>query len=225
MDRDRPDLVEQRARDVARPDHLAGVLRAAHTALVVIDPQHDFCSSEGAMATVLGLDLRPVQQRVPALNALIGNARDAGVPVVWVQEVMAADRMTRHQKRLHVTGDQVWLVAEGSKGAARYSEVVDPLPGERVITKWNYDAFSDTELDLLLRAMGVETIVVAGFTTNVCVETSARHGYMKGYDVVVVSDCTAAPSRAEHDAALHNIRSYFGFVADRALVAAAWTAR
>jgi nicotinamidase-related amidase len=201
---------------------IAEQMHPDHTAVVVIDVQHDFCSADGAMATVLGLDLSPIQRRVPDVNALVADARALGVPVVWVREAFLRDRMTSHQRRLYTDGDGIWLVGEGTEGAGWYAELTSPLPGEPVVTKRNYDAFSNTDLDLLLRGLGVRTVVMAGFTTNVCVETGARQAYVKGYDLVVVSDCTAAPSQAEHDASLVNIGKYFGAVLDRHAVADAW---
>ena len=98
------------------------------------------------------------------------------------------------------------------------------MAGEPVFTKWNYDAFDSTDLELWLHSRGIRTTVFVGFTTNVCVETTARHAYIRGFHVVVAEDCTGAPSWSEHEAALVNIRNYFGRVAPSTEIASAWAA-
>ena len=72
------------------------------------------------------------------------------------------------------------------------------------------NTYENTDLDLLLRSRGIQTLLMTGFITNVCVETAARHGYIKGYYVIVVSDCTEAATESEHKASIYNIATYFG---------------
>lgn len=204
------------------PAVYSAVLDPRHSAVLVIDVQNDFCSPTGAMAKVRGVDVSPVLQRIDNVNSLIAAARDAAVPVLWIREIFVPDRMTRHQKRMHCDQDGVWMLVPNTHGADWYEGLIERHPEEPVVTKWHYDAYSDTELDLMLRARAIETVVLAGFTTNVCVETTARHAAMKGYDVVVASDCTAAYDEEEHLAALNNIRRYFGFVQDRHAITAHW---
>jgi ureidoacrylate peracid hydrolase len=195
-----------------------------HSALVVIDVQRDFCSSDGVMARTFGLDLTSIQAAVPRLNALVEEARQHGVPVVWVREVFAPERMLPNQRVIHGDGDDVLLIRSDSRGIDWYERLTPPRTGEPVFTKWNYDAFDSTDLELWLRTRGIRTTVFVGFTTNVCVETTARHAYIRGFHVVVAGDCTGAPSQSEHEAALVNIRNYFGRVAPSSEIAAAWVA-
>lgn len=193
-----------------------------HAALVVIDPQKDFCASDGAAATKMGSDVSRIQEAVKRLNPLIQRARESGVPVFWTRSANAVGK-TRpsHRFRRSPTGD-VLIAEEGTEGADWYSEILKPLEGEHILTKRHYDAFADTELDLLLRNKGVSTLIFTGFTTNVCVETTARHGYIKGYYIVLVSDCTDAPTVKEHESTLFNIQKYFGKVATSAEIVKAW---
>lgn len=195
-----------------------------HTALVVIDVQRDFCSDEGVMARMFGLDLGRIQEAVPRLNALVDDARAGGVPVVWVREVFAPERMLPNQRVIHGDGDEVQLIRSDSDGIDWYEGLTPPVAGEPVFTKWNYDAFDSTDLELWLHSRGIRTTVFVGFTTNVCVETTARHAYIRGFHVVVAEDCTGAPSWSEHEAALINIRNYFGRVAPSSEIASAWAA-
>lgn len=196
-----------------------------HTALLIIDPQKDFCASSGALAEVTGVDVSRIQDAVPRLNALIQKAREAGLTIVWTRVVLASDKMRPSQKAVWGEGDDIWIVREGSDGIEWYSEIVEPLADEHVITKWHYDAFEDTDLDSILQNKGIKTLLVAGFTTNVCVETTARRGYTKGYYVVLVSDCTDAPSEQEYESAVFNIGLFFGQVASSDKISQIWASK
>ena len=105
-----------------------------------------------------------------------------------------------------------------------YPVVGKPLPKEHVVTKWHYDAFEDTDLDLLLRVKGIKNLLFTGFTTNVCVETTARHGCVKGYQVILVSDCADAPTEREHESAVFSFKNYFGKIATSDELFKIWTA-
>jgi ureidoacrylate peracid hydrolase len=95
-------------------------------------------------------------------------------------------------------------------------------PDECVVVKHRYSAFVGSRLPVVLRALGRPLLLLAGVTTNVCVESTARDVFMRDRDVVLVEDCTAAPTKAEHDAAVHNIRASFGRVLDAATLEGAW---
>lgn len=182
----------------------------AHSALVIIDPQHDFCSERGAMAERFGFDMKEIREAVPRLNAFIEACRRAGMLVVWVREIFSDHKMHPNQKALWGAGEDIWLIREDGAGIEWYDGMIAPQPNEPVITKWQYDAFEDTDLHLLLQSRGIETLLMTGFTTNVCVETTARHGYIKGYYIVLVADCAGAPTPQEHEAGVFNIKTYFG---------------
>jgi len=194
-----------------------------HSALIIIDPQHDFCSERGAMAQRFGFDMKEIQEAVPRLNAFIETCRRAGVLVVWIREVFSDNRLHSNHKALWGGGDDIWLIREGGKGTDWYEGMIAPAPGEPVVTKWMYDGFEDTDLHLLLQSHGIKTLLMTGFTTNVCVETTARHGFIKGYYVVLVSDCTAAPTHAEYESGVFNIKTYFGQVAPSSQLAQLWS--
>jgi len=114
------------------------------------------------------------------------------------------------------------IVREGSNGAELYEGVTQPLDGEPVVVKWNYDGFEETELHSILQKHGIKTLLMTGFTTNVCVETTARHGYLKGYYIVLVSDCCNAYEPQEHESSIMNIGRYFGKVATSSEIISSW---
>jgi len=95
---------------------LEEVADPAHSALVIIDPQHDFCSERGAMAQRFGFDMKEIKAAVPWLNAFIETCRKAGVLVVWVREIFSDNKMRPNQKALWGGRDDIWLIREGGKG-------------------------------------------------------------------------------------------------------------
>ncbi len=197
-----------------------------HTALVVIDPQNDFCATDGAAARLMGSDVTRIQNAIQPLNAFIKMAREAGLMIVWTRSLVDPDKARPSFKArgfmLDAKVKDIEVVREGSDGAEWYSEVVKPLPDEYVITKYHYDAFEDTDLALLLGSQGIKTLLMTGFLANVCVETTARHGYIKGYYIVVVSDCTDTATEQEYDATLYNIKKFFGKVASSDEISKVW---
>jgi nicotinamidase-related amidase len=196
-------------------------LRPDHTALVVVDVQKDYCADDGLLATRSGQDMAMIREAMPRLNTLIEGARDHHVPVVWIRA--GTSMQTLQPNHLAVRGDGNGLLSvEGSAGAEFDERVVPPLPSETVVTKRNYDGFYETALNTVLRAKGIRTLVMAGFTTNVCVESTARHGHFMGYYIVLASDCAGAPDPLEHESAVRNITRYFGKVASGAEIASLW---
>ncbi len=186
--------------------------------LVVVDVQNDFCHDRGTLGRA-GKDLGPIQGAVERILTFADVARRAQVPVIWVR--------TEHDRW---TNSPTWLAREvrsageicqtGTWGAELYR--VSPAPGECVVVKHRYSAFVGSRLPVVLRALGRSTLLLAGITTNVCVESTARDAFMHDYDVVLVEDCAGALSKAEHEAAVHNIRTYFGRVLDAAGIERHW---
>jgi nicotinamidase-related amidase len=103
---------------------ISEVADPSHSALIIIDPQHDFCSSHGAMAQRFGLDMKDINDAVPPLNSFIQRCRDNNVLVIWVREIFSDDKMHPNQKALWGSGDDIWLIREDGRGTH-----------ERVITK------------------------------------------------------------------------------------------
>lgn len=196
----------------------------AHTALLVVDVQNDYCSSDSPMGRY-GRDLSAAQAIIPDLQRLIASAREAGTLVVFVRMLKsdATESEVQREQRLrsrHVADTNEFICREGSWGAEFYE--VDPLPGDLIITKHRYSAFINTDLDLILRCKGVKTLVIAGVATNVCVESTARDGFMLDYFIVVASDASAAYKPERHAASLDNITNSFGVVAAVEEIAAVW---
>lgn len=192
-----------------------------HSAILVIDVQNDFCHPEGGQAK-RGLDVSALTAVVPNIVNLIEEGRKAGVPVIFVRN--GHSKWTRSEAWNNKKGGDglPHLCEEGTWGADFYQ--VQPLPGEVIVIKYRFSAFIGTNLDLLLRTNGVKTLIMSGVTTNTCVESTARQGFMLDYNIVFLKDCTATHHIEEHDATLHNIEMNFGFVHPSTELFRVWSA-
>jgi len=206
---------------------LAAQVAPAHTALLIVDMQKDFCTP-GFGAERAGRDLGPANRAIPAIRKLLEGARAAGATVAhvgfWTLPDNGSDSDSWLQKRRGATVSSPTLCIADTDGA-RFIDELAPAPGELEIRKHRYSAFTATNLDLLLRARGVRTIIVTGVSTNVCVETTFRAGFELGYYVVVPTDGCASWDQALHEAALANVRHRFGVTPDADDILSAWSDR
>ncbi len=191
-----------------------------NSALLVIDVQNDFIA-EGGFADKVGWPLEHNQQAVANLRQLIESARRSKVPVVFVKSLYddiflslpMRERNDRQQLRLP-------RCIRGTWGAEFYR--VQPEPGEVVVIKHRYSAFIDTELNAVLRAMNVQTLILTGVYTEVCVESTARDGYFLDYYVVIVADCCGTTSEAAHAGVLARCERDLGVVTKSEELMAVW---
>ena len=115
------------------------------------------------------------------------------------------------------------VCAPGSWEGDFYGDV-RPLPDEPVVTKHRFSSFHNTDLETVLRARSIRTVVLAGVASNVCVETTAREAFVRDYYVVFLSDGTATYSGPSHESTLRVIDQFFGQVASVDEVIACWQA-
>ena len=191
-----------------------------HSAVLVIDVQNDYCHEDGVLARK-GKNITLLQQVAPRVLSLLEKARRLEIPIIHIHnEHSSWTESPSWQKRHLPSPDSNTPCQAGSWGAEFYKVI--PESGEYSITKHRYSAFINTDLDLVLRSTGVKTIILTGVETNVCVESTARDGFMKDYYVVLVEDCVAAKGTVEHEATLFNIRNYFGVVTSSQTLIQAW---
>jgi nicotinamidase-related amidase len=171
----------------------------AKTAVVLIEYQNDFTSEGG----VLHGAVEGVMKQTGMLantERVVEAARSAGVTIMHAP-IMFAKGYT--EISAHPYGILKGVVdgnafVKGTWGAA-ITEELDPQEGDIVIEgKRGLDTFASTNLDFILRSKGISTIVLGGFLTNCCVESTMRTGYENGYEVITLSDCVAATSEEEH---------------------------
>src|SRR5918912_2359243 len=202
---------------------LAEKVDPRQAALVVVDVQNDFCHPEGA-AGKRGRDLSQIAGATERLAYLLGEARRVGLPIIFIRTEHGpwTDSESWLGRNKTDSEQRVPTCVEGTWGCDFYA--VAPQARERVVIKHRYSAFRGTDLDLILRARGIRTVLICGVATNVCVETSAREAYMHDYEIVFLADCSAAYSQEEHEATLYNMAQHFGVVARAEEVTAAWAA-
>jgi ureidoacrylate peracid hydrolase len=192
-----------------------------YAALIVVDVQNDFVSPEGS-AGKRGDDVGAAMAMIPNLTGLIGQARKVGLTVVYIRTTHSD--WTDTPSWIYRTSQKSGLSTcrEGTWGAEFYDGIA-PLPSERVVIKHRYSAFINTDLNTVLKARGIQSILVCGVATNVCVETTARDGYMYDYYVTMIDDCSAAYDAKLHMSTLENIRRHFGLVASSQQIIESWS--
>lgn len=186
-------------------------LETDKTALLIIDMQNDFVSDRGYLG-LKGQKLDMVRDTIPALKTLLEHFRTSGMKVIYTQTV--------HYK---YTNTENWVSRTAQKsldpsickpdtwGAEIIGEL-SPKENEPVVVKHRYDAFLDTDLQLILRAAGIENLVIVGTQTNLCVDTTARRAYMMDYATILAEDCVSTPETEFHQPMLDNFRKNFGYV-------------
>lgn len=167
------------------------------TALVLIDMQRDFVEP-GGFGESLGNDVRPLQAIIPACRAVLQAWRAAGGTVVHTREAHRPDlsdcppaKRNRGAPRLRIGdhGPMGRILVAGEPGNQIVSELA-PLAGELVIDKPGKGAFHATGLHEMLWERGISHLVFMGVTTEVCVQTSMREANDRGYDSLLLEDCT-----------------------------------
>jgi len=192
------------------------------TALVIIDMQVDFGSPDGEMAR-RGADVSACQQAIRKAVQLTDAARTAGVPVVFVRLLThpgGENRIVQESKERQ-GDDQPDLCVEGSRGA----DFIGPQPrdGEAIFSKTHFSAFARTGLADQLHAKGVDTLVLAGLTTECCVQSSAWDAFERDFHIFIVEDACAAYQEAFHQPILKALQASAAIVVPVADFVAAWT--
>jgi ureidoacrylate peracid hydrolase len=199
-------------------------------AVLVIDMQNDYIDDRGFLGKQ-GKNVKRVQDMVQKLNHFINRAREKGVMVIWITQTHSridlmpnylATQIAKKKRADMPFRETDLLVRPGSWGARYYDEVIKPRREELRIVKHTFGGFTDTKLDLYLRAQGKRTIITTGTATNACVQCTALEGWHKGYYSILVSDCVESPDQDLHEAILKNWEGRFGFVSTSSKIMNLW---
>jgi ureidoacrylate peracid hydrolase len=191
------------------------------TALLVIDMQVDFGSPDGALA-LQGADVTAAQAALAKAEELTAAARAAKVPVTFVRLLTHPGGENRiiAEEKARKGDDGTDLCVEGTRGA----DFIGPQPqwGEAIISKTRYSAFAHTGLGEQLHAQGIDTLVLAGLTTECCVASSAWDAFERDFHVFIAADACAAYDPALHEGTLQALGLSGAVVASTHDFAAGW---
>ncbi len=189
-------------------------LEIERPALAVVDMQNDFVDPEAGSYAI------GAEKMVTRIGRVISAARRAGIPIIYSQEIHRSDGLdggrllwdgrsgwvTGRHPRAHPGEPPAPPCLEGSEGVAIVEEL-RPEPQDIRILKRRFSIFFSTELDMHLRHLAIDTLIIVGVCTDVCVLWTTGDAYQRDYKVCVLEDCVAGTSESAHSAALTIIRA------------------
>jgi ureidoacrylate peracid hydrolase len=185
--------------------------------LLVVDMQNGFCA-EGGTFNKFGFNIEPYREIIPRLKTLIAAMRNVKIPVYYSQAVREASgldcidkvhRIIPESRRERI--EKMPLCIRGTWDAQVIDEL-KPQPDDYIVEKRRDSVFQDTEFELWLKAFRADTIIFTGIDTYVCVESSVRDAFNRGYDVILVKDCVASRNPKHHQTTLEQVDEAFGWV-------------
>jgi ureidoacrylate peracid hydrolase len=209
----------------ARPSSI--LLDPRETAVLVVDMQQGFFGLGGGWDRA-GVDVAGAQAILAPLARTLAAAREAALPIVYLTAEFGVP--TGDARLWDAARGERWMELAGVAGGAGHGRTlppgvregdilpdVAPMPGETVIVKRRFSGFYETPLQAVLQERGIGTLIIAGGTTSVCVESTLRDAYFRDYRCLLLADCTAEPighglARTNHDATLLMVEVLFGWV-------------
>ena len=207
-------------KSIERYNRLRAKLNPDSTALIIIDMQKDFCC-EGGSFHRRGFDIRPAQILAGRLNSFLEKARKSLKHIIHLKMVklpeLVSPVVNEHYSRLEIERSYDPALAD-------FYGVI-PRNGDVIIPKYKYSGFLSTYLDHFLRSKGIATLIITGLATNVCVESTARDGFMRDYYIVIPSDLTEGTSEEAKKSSLLNLDTFFGEVVTSTEILESWNAK
>lgn len=200
-------------------------LHPQHTAVLIIDMCNDFIDPAGKTATRGKRPLDHARRVIEPMQRLLAGARAEGVRVIYVQHTTLPDHASDSGPWLDARSRADFSVADicidGSWGQQIIAEL-EPQPEDVIVKKHRYSGFAGTNLDMILRAAKIQTVVCAGVSTNACVEATAREAFSADYYVVLPEDACGSWSKKLHDATLETAAKRYATVCSSEQAISIW---
>ncbi|KRB36642.1 cysteine hydrolase family protein [Microbacterium sp. Root180] len=197
------------------------------TALLLIDFSNDFVDPAGKAATVGKRDVSHAVSAIANARRLLQAARASGVTVIHCLHTTLPDGRSDspvwRDARSRATYSATDICEDGTWGQQPVTALA-PEGGDLIVKKYRYGAFTGTELELVMRSVGIGSVVCAGVSTNVCVDTTAREAFAREISVHIAHDACASWDMALHEASLLTAAQRFAVVADTSAFETAWSA-
>jgi len=198
-------------------ERLRAKLNPESTALIIIDMQRDFCC-EGGSFHRRGFDIRPAQELAGRLNTFLKEARGVLKHIIHLKMMKIPELASPVVDELYGRINKERFI---DPAFAEFYEII-PQPGDVIIPKYKYSGFVSTYLDQYLRIKRITTLIITGLSTNVCVESTARDGFMREYYIVIPSDLTEGTSPEAKKWSLLNLDMFFGEVVSSNEILECW---
>ena len=198
-------------------DRLKAKLNPDSTALIIIDMQKDFCC-EGGTFHKRGFDIESAQKLAKRLHSFLTEVRKVLKHIIHLQMIKKPEYTSPLVDDLY---SRIKMERSYDPNLAEPYEVI-PQTGDIVIPKHKYSGFVSTYLDPFLRSKRINTLIITGLATNVCVESTARDGFMREYYIVIPSDLTEGTSSEAKKWSLANLDMFFGEVVSSDEILECW---
>jgi ureidoacrylate peracid hydrolase len=188
-------------------------------ALLVIDMQNGF-AAEGGSYDDLGIEISIYRHVIDKVRYLVNICRKLKIPIFYTQAVRepsGIDLLTKTHKILPKSREERIKkkpICIRGTWDARIIDELRPANTDHIVIKRRDSAFQDTEIEVWLKSIKVDTLIFCGIDTAVSVESSLRDGFNRGYDVILISDATISISKKKYESTLDNVKEYYGLIMD-----------
>ena len=213
----------------AEPDRIG--LDLARTAVIVVDMQNDFGSQAGIFDHA-GIDISAIRKTIDPTRKVLAVARNAGMKIIYLKmgfrpdlSDLGVEDSPNRMRHLRFGVGQACAAPDGREGRFLIRDTwntdivaeLTPEPGDLVVYKHRFSGFYETELDDVLRGLGIRNLIFTGCTTSICVDSTIRDAMFRDYRCVLLADCVAEPigadlARSNHEASLLTVQALLGWV-------------
>ena len=187
------------------------MLDSCKPSMIVVDMQNAFLNESGSVA-MMGLDITYLKETIGPVIRLVDVCHAVGIPVIFTRYVLRPDYTDAGLREERRPG----ACASASLVAGTWDADLDPRmevrPTDYILDKTRYSSFYNTNLEVILRGLQVDTLIVCGVTTEICVESTIRDAYFRDFSILVPADAVAATDVDRHRGTLRTIEYGFGTV-------------